>query len=983
MAYPWKHTVFRSPAGTAPSFPPGDETTVVTSGVAYDPVAGYGMTNGASPSFGNISVDGAIDPLLGGYAKWSGSGMRFQRDLHQAGRCLVKAAVGTAQTLVVLEGTTELIDKEFGGVPSTLWLPNTAYNIALFVSTSGGTTVFSSPSTVITTGADPAIWVCVASGTSGATPPSGGSGGDTIVDGTVTWRRHELNVLAAMNKGATGTGTILNASDTVVSVAGWGAATRVGRISGRWGNSFTIVRNNLTQPSVRDVSVGFTPEPLGNVRLYSDKGDDVGTAPTFWCNQVSYYDHPDGLRYYRIAPSSGPATLASLKLAGTRAQHFDLIDDFGSIWIVPNDNLLPDSAAGAGVIYVDQTDPDAAGATTYRTTLNCTFVSSQGKPTDKAAEPLLARISAQAWLIRKGVKDKHLSAAAYNGQPFLWKGKTNPFQMFAQTFNVSGRADWAAQFAGFVPDGVSWYRVNLGAGDYAGTGDFTSLSNKNFGTGGLFVTRAAGADPFVNLQFKGVISGVHFDDVTFPCTIRNAYTFSTSLGANGVYTRYRVTNSRIGGFFDGHPLDSLAATDNNSPTNVIGNFAAGSGQSVEVQDCYINGISYFMLMAGMYCMSVHYNRKQNVLNDFYRFGLHGGVYEMTDVFGEPRQYIDSHHNVADREVDFPGFPQGPHADHFQMLGYYAGSTTGVNSTHQRLMMSASRKAIFHVGEWAINAPGMGYPSEVFRVKAVRQDADIPPGITGRSPVGPVGTDPASWQDGGVEWERVTTGPVVPLLRAGDGEIWMNWQSDMMMSASPFSNITIDRNEEEDGTKGLGQFFRMCKIDVFQGSVASNGLSIASGEIYSEFCTSIGPCDAPLGSGGAYNTRFNTVGGGVPRYYATAGMTERCCIIGAPGSGNNRVVSYNGYYINLGNENVDPHDIMPGPFVLKEGDPTFWVYPSLPTDGSPTTADYVAQLRSMVSGHNDALGAGILPAVFEPPVPTGWTRASLRRYGIRV
>lgn len=917
--------------------------------------ANYGKSNGPNWAGTDASKTNAgSEPLLAGSNNLTSTAMAIQFD-GPSGTYDVRLALGPASTggpvaAMIVEGTAATLLSDVGSLNIGFWTAASVVNT----------------STYIVSKTDKSIWKCTTGGTT-ATPgvePSGA--GPTFTESTgVVWTKTGRSALAVINQSSGSAGGVVDQNGTPVLVANWKSGAPITLSISSTATCFTLLKVNGVNLYVRQFGMRLQGYSLADVTL-NDEFGQAAPAPTIYCNQ------PAGEQALRIN-ATGAYTAAAFSFGGDLGPYFTSTLIGGFVYAVHNGLRIPDSLAGTRALQIIQTDAGAASGSPHTTTINCTVVATQGRPTDTSN--VLGLITSQTWLGRYVVKSAHGVSLwpGYQGQALTDVGSP-----------VTSKDELVAAINGLAPNGTSWYRIKLGAGTFVGK--YETLIAKDFGSGGLLIEPAAGADPEVNCALTVLqICGLHVRNVKLvgdksSAAMNTSYQFNftdpgpTGIGGGGRFNRFKLENCRVGFLF--------GAGNDISQHSAKAGFCVGMthGESFEAVGCTVLGSSSVFLINGVRAVKITGNDFQKLDKDV--LGI-GSSYtwlgtSTTGVFPDDHVYLDFSDNTIWNEPDSATYAPAGHADTVQ--AYRSGQ-------------NAYR---WFAGMTATNGYGQG-----LNVICLE---DSPPSIWKLTNANGTTSATAGSQPLGAG----------PTFNAPDGTVWTRQGTAIRNKMFILMENITEQSQGPLSGQNARQFFldsnpnhsvetRITVINCLMGSDSAYGIQSGGfGVINAEFNTFIPSAQqvaAPAWSstttytvgqkvfynGGFYqatsaagnlnqipstpNSTFWTVlvspttanahtdGNG----YAAAGekgyVRARYNVMRSPSVAQNPNVNTPsaGAYSSVVGEVIipvstwtggggDPNTTLVGPFVQDSN--AFWTYPSLVDDGSVSAAQFRAQFRAM-------------------------------------
>lgn len=906
--YSFRHTLEGhadwAPAIVDPSDADNVTTPILSAGVAYpttaaDGVLQYGRSKGSAPNGSNIAkATAANNPLLAGFMTCS-SAQVYTFDVPSAGPYQFRFAAGAAtinsyEPHVILDGKADQIDDIITG-SLRLWQASTVVSTGAFCV---------SPT-------DRGIWALSAGGggTSGTVAPSGS--GPTFADGGLTWTRTAITALALINNSNGSGSQVVDQNNAATAAASWPAQTPLEvTVTGSKGNALSLWTLGLGRP--RQFGFRRLTAALQDIDLVDAGGVNLGQSP-----QV-YAGEPGGNPIMRLAAATGRYLVSAFTLGGDLAPYFSVQQYDGALWLVSNTTRMPDTLAGARSLTITQTDPASSGSP-HTTTYACSVISSQGRDTGVG---VLGRVSTRTWLERKKVKDK---------TDGIWLGYTSG--AFASDVLVTDGPALAAAMQALTPDGVSWYRIRLGAGTY--TGNSGGGIDKDFGTGGLLIEPNAGDDPEFDFGFQSLrIHGLHVRGLKMPCNKLKTGVFfqwrfgdpgPTGINGGGRFNKLVIEGCRIGINFGTGNAETEWASKHSSL------FYCSHGQSVAIINNVFDGMSTVHLAEGVRAMKFSGNFYRRVSGDIYGIGQSANWNSTIGVFADNDVWVEVSDEAGDRELDYPGMTNDAHQDLWQTRTWAQNMSNWWPNARPDDLTSATAP-YWDVGNRCLNMEAP--PPAVYEVVAVASST----AITGSSP-GPSGSGSAI-VDGDVTWKHVAD-----YVHNNDLHLLMEnntFSIDNSISGIGGRQFLIDSNGYHDSKTNV------VAINNVYGSRSSYGIGLAEGAIFAEFNTFAGANRLNASTVVNYPI-LRTESGDV---HALHNVVQQASTAGAGA----RKVVQDELVLNWRSTAAAPTrpgDRLTGPF--SQDGAGRWIYPTLLSDGSYTKPAFVAAMRGLLVATSGAAG----------------------------
>lgn len=435
---------------------------------------------------------------------------------------------------------------------------------------------------------------------------------------------------------------------------------------------------------------------------FATYGAQMGGAPVV---TAVIAGQPEFEPFCKLSVPTG-TTFGNLSITGGGLQPYLRLKDYGGgvFGLEHTGTRIPDN-------FATRTLTIHNAANSVDTALSfASIVNAPGRPTtgDHGDMPT------QIWNVRKKVKDMIFN----NG----WRGYVG--QPIIQTVQVNSTASFAQAFNNLNPNGTSWYAIEFAAGVYEG--GFGVLNVKDFGSGGLLLTRAAGADPEINFygSFRAA-RNIDFGDLRYPgvpqvtpdttASNKSQFTFMDP-GSSGttVYHRIATNDVRVGYLHSDIAQADLAAAEqwlvNNSNRCYNDFMLIYHAESYWEDGADFRGTqNHVKVYSTRYAMRKPQVTKPNqdigVFTQVYGQGTTKGVFADDDCYAwyEPVMHngldYDGLASQAHSDVNqFRTFNSGTSPPRYTGKGWAAnsGATTPFNTSNKSKMMSQYNGTIWQV-----------------------------------------------------------------------------------------------------------------------------------------------------------------------------------------------------------------------------------------------------------------------------------------------
>ncbi|MGI4879216.1 MAG: hypothetical protein ACRYG4_17210 [Janthinobacterium lividum] len=724
-------------------------------------------------------------------------------------------------------------------------------------------------------------------------------------------------------------------------------------------------------------SFGIRPQtvPLVNVTLNNDYDEPMGSSPKIYCLQ------PLGIPVAKIVTYGGPASVNGLALSGPMAAYFAL-DYFdlgrGTELYFKQTASIPDSlatlngsTAAQRTCYVDQTDPDASPSV-HRTTFVFDVISSQGR--DLSDVPATYRT--EAYLARKKIVDFVSSKIRPR-----FVGPCYSINCVRDTV-VHSAAEWRQEIldlmalnGGAGPTKNATYRIRLngnGAGAYEGV--ITDAIQLDFGpTGRLLIELDANSDPEVACGFSNVtISGLEIRGnntgsetqsdmriILLASRIGGAFFSFQAPGSLGVYNSYSIHHLKPGSMWAAGASQSQLF--NSGGGHLTASFITNAcALAVDVSDIQINGCFNVVNLYGIKAAKLFRIDIQCTSGDVYptspvsgETGSNSFKWTSTGLFPDNDSYIWRDTPTARNQADYPGIHNAEHADWMQTRrnGWGSGNSYPYRAFNQ------------FPGGQMFNPTSLPYPGAYYTARSTTTGVAYPVGN------GPQGT--ANGQvDGGIVWDYLGA----YTLRADIYLVEENTSCDNSVQYDT-SQYMGGRQYLIDSNGGKNCALFGVFLNVLYCNTNSDGITFADGEVMVENVTFGMPATLPPGrTPSAAHVQGQ---GGAP---SSPGQVQKARVRNSviPGGVSANKISVQnvsgvGFY-----PGSLPEAVFNGPFTTNTSGTSNNGWRGFARDdGTTTPAQFIANIRSIFS---PLTAAGAFGAAIVAPI--GWTRALLRRFGVR-
>lgn len=678
---------------------------------------------------------------------------------------------------------------------------------------------------------------------------------------------------------------VVDASGEPIEVAGWLASNGGAHVDIEATQPFITIRRKTAAFSLNSVFIQSLD--AGSLQPATMRYEDSLPGMT-----SVYASEPVGKAYARI---SSPVGVQNFAVGTAGAAYFEVAQRGGADWLICKAPVPEGYAGGVDIVQ-------SSSGITKVTHFPLTVLSSQGR----VPEPgVLGKVSTQTWLARKAVRAVTRVEA--------WPGYQGEAIPPANDVTVTSGAGLRLAYNAIVPDGVSWYRIQLAEGDY--TENLTGMgAPKDFGAGGLLVEPAAGADP----AFRCFISAfqarhTEWRNMRIVPRLRTGqnseYVFSSEwVAGSSTFLSMVVRNCRIGHYFVSDEGQSHWADWGIA-------FSFGFVEQFAVIDCVFDGLAHAIFNSGGRRYICRNNDFLAITTDLYGISVAFRDNVPRNVFPDNVTYAEFSENTnrgfPDVWAAIPGDP--PHSDMGQIRRHsfntfpYAPYYRGTNP--------------WEVGMRCVSLASNRY----YTVAAVTTGI-----ATGTNP--PMTTSEAI-VDGGVTWayagEYTARAPMLLLMENNISAISGTEMSGNGRS-TPSNQFFINSNG------GMGSSVTITAINNLIGTTNRRGVDNDDEPVNAEYNTFISAPSLPAA-------------GTVNPSYVTGGSVR---------SRNNIVVtseSSTGVLYSMGNQSArftaqadNPAQYMDGPFSWLGN---AWGY-ALNDTRAPTRAQFVAAFKAIAKAKGD-------------------------------
>lgn len=697
-------------------------------------------------------------------------------------------------------------------------------------------------------------------------------------------------------------GNVMDASGAVITTATYIASGGT-YIEFTTTENYIRVERNGTNMYINNIQLEPQVSPLG-ASVLSDEHGDTTHSGTIWAQE------PAGKIIGKVTAATGAQSFA---VQGAAATYFTVETRGSTQYLVTTSTRIPNGWSGNVVIR------QTSGVDTYDTTFALTATA-----ITRPLTGILGQVTSETIFQRQRVLTVMQEA---------WPGYQG--QAFASDVTVTSAAGLASAISGLAPDGTSWYRIRVRNGTYAGTTH--SVTNQNFGNGGLLIEPDAGHDPVVQAQFNNFnLRKCHIRNlILVPPTSVGAtpsYVFNHGITGGGFYPNVLISDCRIGYNF----MTSPPSWDQ------WGYFT--SFEFVEQYQSINNrysGIGLVHLISGGRIMRFLNDDARNVVIDFHALSPAFRLGTPRGVFADDKTYVQIDGVTHLAAVDaYTGLSTGatPHADFFQIRRlekFYSYQAYPNGNTSAR----------WAVGDVTLNlAEGRRYT-----VASTTTAGGATAGVA--SGPGPSGTG-TGIVTGGVVWDYAA-----PYNLATEFLVLIENTVSMLDgltinaagNASPGVQWFINSNGGTGNTNTLIQINNICGSNNVRGIEAGS-----ESVVHAEFNTFCGPAETPDAAGGPSVSQI------------TAGVVRaRRNIVGRSG-GQPQINSWIKTAVQDGNIGVDftasspagsqPPDHMRGTFTRNSGGSGSWGYSTLQDDLVVSKADFRSAISKQLHHIAGTVGA---------------------------
>lgn len=543
-----------------------------------------------------------------------------------------------------------------------------------------------------------------------ASAPTHTSG--TVTDGTCDWLFIKAAIAQFVNASVTN-GSQMDAASAIHTNANWPANNAQSAQVTVTAGFVTITRGQTSNLTLRHFAFDPQSTPLQPLALFDEYGGALGASFSLFAGQ------PVGYQAIRVTALAGAAAYT---LGGDLAEYFALTTIDEAQWITQAARI-PNSVA-SGTLTITQTDgsPLISGSP-FVNNYAITVVSSGARSLDTTrVEGLL---STQASLILERVTNAHAG---------IWPGVSRASVPALNVFQVASSAAFMAVWDAIIPDGTSFYCIELlDGGSFAAN---VNLLSKNFGNGGLLVTNAPGHNPEFNQISTNnniVVRGLHVDGIKQPMAPPGGAFFAWRFGPyNGSYAnRLKFSNCRVGYMYKAGATEpqvsELAAPGVGNSTAWV---SVDHAEQLILTDNVGDGTSQMIGCSGVRVLHVKGNRNMRGTDDHMALAIQKATVDALGVLADDLYWLIED-EVYDRELDYAGFTTTAHRDFIQLRPTLDGAPYAA----QRVV--AKNLVNWTVGAFCFTTAGLAYVV-----------AAVTTGVAGVTP--PTGTSNGQ-VDGGVTW----------------------------------------------------------------------------------------------------------------------------------------------------------------------------------------------------------------------------------------
>lgn len=326
-------------------------------------------------------------------------------------------------------------------------------------------------------------------------------------------------------------------------------------------SSIYIAKSSAANLSLSAILLEYQPDPLNPLGVVQP--EEFGASAGSRAIDTVFAKQPAGEPFARILVTNGVpnVTIEAGGLMPYLALGNIEINGQNYLGLYHTATPIPDGFANRTLTLRQTTTFE-----TKDTVLNFpNMVDAPGKPTTGD----LALMPTQMWLVREKVRTTVFNNA--------WRGYQG--QTIVQTQQITSTADFISKWAALNPNGTSWYAFEFQPG-VTYTGNVGDLAVKNFGTGGILFTRAAGSDPEIRFYGRFLGARVDFGDLRYPQygtgsgnASLHQFTFADpAVTGTTIYNHICIDRARIGWMFSDLAQGSASAV---AQQQVVDDWAAG------------------------------------------------------------------------------------------------------------------------------------------------------------------------------------------------------------------------------------------------------------------------------------------------------------------------------------------------------------------------------------------------------------------------
>jgi len=586
--------------------------------LAYTPSQGYGYYNVLMPTGNTSDISGSFPDYLKGTHTNGSFTYKFRWDFKRPGTYDIRLATGansaSSDATILWDGEAIYVSNPVAYANSTGWSANT------FVFANGSI-----------------YQVILRKGTGvSAAAGSGPSGtGAYIVDGDLAFR-WVATPLAIITDTSTAGGSVVDATGAEITAANWESTNTALTVTVLKGY-MTITKGLSYNGNMRCIMRKQVQPTLADVVVTNDLGDAFDGL---------YANDPEGVLVARLPYVTG--STENITLGSGWDTYLEVFRDPKSaiIYLRTTGTRIPEALAGSRTIPIIQTDADATNGPTRTTNLSATVHSTSGRP----VLGVDGQQSGRSWVREQVARNAVTEWPGYEGQSTVGRVST-----------CNSSASFVTAFNAITPDGVSWYELLCQDGDYSAA---MTCSEKNFGTGGLWITKASGHNPKLVGTITSCSHGIDLSYIDAVGVSSGDRIWRSNLPTGSTYFKICIHHCNIGYTFQTGVTDPEASGEAAKFPIVVEAF---HGDQVIVRDNIISGVSDIIRVHGVRYTHFYNNVVEYTAQDILAFNPAYYEDQPRGVFADDIIHIISENNTFRKHADVLNWytNEGVHSDLYQ------------------------------------------------------------------------------------------------------------------------------------------------------------------------------------------------------------------------------------------------------------------------------------------------------------------------------